>query len=177
LRHRELSESLSPRLDKTTHLRRLATSHRAGSIRHGEFGLTFACFPQWSYNVRVTWVLMRRLSYILLAVVALQLVGVRLLCSPVVSQSHDCCPPAQEARAPAPTSLPACCHISTIPYQGSIGQTTPTNDSVGVLAAFENGKSFRPTNPCLSAAADVFARWPSASPPLEPLLQTCQLLI
>lgn len=120
---------------------------------------------------------MRRLSYILLAVVALQLVGVRLLCSPIVPQMHDCCPSAQKAPTRAPASVPPCCRISTIPYQGNIAQTAPASDSASIFAEVGNAKQFQPIDPYLEAAAGLLAHRQVASPPLEPLRQTCLLLI
>jgi len=143
----------------------------------GVFGLPFASPYKLTYNVVATGDQVKRLTYILLATVALHLAGLRLLCAPVVPPSHDCCPPVHKAPSRTPAPVPPCCQISTIPYQASVAQTATASDPASVSATIEEGKPLRPADLASRAAVSLLAHSQGISPPLNPLLQTCLLLI
>ena len=62
---------------------------------------------------------MRRVTFITLAFLMVQLLGVKAFCTPGQTQSHACCrSSATDHYASSPTSAPRCCAISPLAVEG-----------------------------------------------------------
>jgi len=119
----------------------------------------------------------RRLACFLVVVVLLQLSGLRAVCVPPPERPHPCCPIGEKPTLPNRSSLPDCCLISVLNYQGSISEVQ-SSDRYSELTA-ELG---RVSLPCpvpleVSGAPERQVSLPSVSPPLSPLQQSCLLLV
>ena len=110
------------------------------------------------------------------AILLVQLSGLRALCVSGQRQTHPCCPVSGE-KAPS-SSVPECCLAALVNCQGLISEAPGTYNSntqrtAQPLAAPQLSPALvlaitRPT-PKISL--------PSVSPPLSPLSQSCLLLI
>lgn len=137
---------------------------------------TLAPAVQQRYNAR--WVFeMRRSSYLLLAVLLVQLTGLRALCAPRRPMAHGCCPESTATTPPSPSTLPDCCLASLLNYQGSISETPTCDHSQEVTV--QSLLVSAPAAARVIPTANLTARssLPSVSPPLSPLSQSCLLLI
>lgn len=119
---------------------------------------------------------LKRLAYILLAVVLLQGSGLRLLCAPSRASDHECCPPAEKNPAPKTLPTPECCAISAVRFQTSTAKTPSGNERVRAAMQAAQAEFSNPVRP-VATFLDARGVLPSISPPLSPLLQTCLLLI
>jgi hypothetical protein len=121
----------------------------------------------------------KRWVYPLLAVSLLQLSGLRALCLPSPGCVHPscCCPACEKHTPPNRSSLPDCCLVSFLNYQGSITEVqTPHHGSE--LTAVLGWVSMPSTvAPDISDVESRQGAMPTVSPPFSPLLQTCLLLI
>ena len=120
---------------------------------------------------------MKRITYLLLVVVLVQVTGAGSLCAPPAGASHDCCNPTPTTPAPAPASLPDCCLVAVpqeqnfaTPQRGA-DNLVPTNlqPEVAVISAIALSLALSPR---FSRALDGLT-----PPPLSPLRQSCQILI
>jgi hypothetical protein len=120
---------------------------------------------------------LKRIAYILLAVALLQVSGLRVFCARGMWSGHDCCPPVEKSQAPKAAPFSKCCVVAAIRYQESTAQALTRNDLVGAAvdaALVETGH----TTPTLAVNTLLtHAVSPPISPPLNPLHQTCLLLI
>ena len=120
---------------------------------------------------------MRRGAYILLVVLLVQLSGLRALCSPGRRQSHACCPTGTKTTLPSSSPLPDCCISSILNFQGSITETrSPVRPSEytahSAVASVPSAVHFIAIHTPVEQVA-----LPTTSPPLNPLSQSCLLLI
>ncbi len=119
----------------------------------------------------------RRGVYLLLTVFLVQLSGLRALCVPSHRQTHACCPISTKTTPTSSSSVPDCCLISILNYQGSI---TETQNSVGQseLRTQSVTVAVPSAAPLVAISAPVRQLvLTSISPPLSPLSQSCLLLI
>src|SRR3990172_7085214 len=72
---------------------------------------------------------MKRITYLLLMVVLVQVTGAGSLCAPPAGASHDCCDPA--TTTPAPVSLPECCLVA-VPQEHNFA--TPQRNSDNLIS-------------------------------------------
>lgn len=100
---------------------------------------------------------MRKLTYILLAAVVLQAMGLKLLCSPLAPTTHDCCPRPCEAPAKKSQALPWCCQISTLPYQGTSAESTTVQQVETLPVTSVNGVPLHPVDLLVMAAVSPAA--------------------
>lgn len=120
---------------------------------------------------------MKKLAYVLLAVLLMQLSGLRMMCAPCTASPHDCCPSAGEHSPLKQSSLPDCCLASVLTCQGSITEVQdPSYDSHFVLVIAKTPAAGLTSVVVRGKAARRPLSHP-LSPPLGPLLQTCLLLI
>jgi hypothetical protein len=119
----------------------------------------------------------KRWVFPLVAVFLLQLSGLRALCVPSPGRPHACCPADEKPTLPNRPSLPDCCLISFLNYQGSITEVRGSDHRSDLTAVL--GRVFMPSTvpPDISNAPVRQVTLPTVSPPLSPLLQTCLLLI
>ncbi len=120
---------------------------------------------------------MRRWVYVLVIMFVLQLSGLRTFCVSSRETRHPCCPVKTQHSLPNRTSLPDCCLISVLNYQGSI--TEVRSSDLHSELTFELATVSSPS--ILPVEARRASLWrlalPTVSPPLSPLSQTCLLLI
>ena len=120
---------------------------------------------------------MRRLTYVLLGVMLLQMSGLRELCFAPPRASHDCCPAPKSKSLPGPSSFPDCCLSMALTLQASVAEITSSTGLSVTLQPIE-------TKPAIDVAPALVERQPErltssglTLPPLTPLHQTCLLLI
>ena len=117
---------------------------------------------------------MRRVVYILLAVLLVQLSGLRALCVSCHRQTHACCPMSTKTSS---SGLPPCCVSSILNFQGSITemQDSSSQSEYTAQSAVVSDPSAAPLVALDQPAPQRVL--PSVSPPLSPLSQSCLLLI
>jgi hypothetical protein len=121
---------------------------------------------------------MRRVTFITLAFLTVQLLGVKAFCAPSQTPSHACCPSsATDHYSPSPTSAPPCCAISPLAVEGVADGFDSASRSTEYLHA--NLEAVRPFTfvPAFVAADDPRIRGALPIPPRSPRSQTCLLLI
>ena len=122
--------------------------------------------------------MMRRLSYIVLVALVLQLTGIAGICaSTQTPAAHDCCTPSEQSRPVSPqTTVPECCFVSAFREHGSIGQTQSTSENAAQeLLVAERA----PAQPPVYRPSFIHRQLVThpVSPPISPLRQSCLLLI
>jgi hypothetical protein len=119
----------------------------------------------------------RRGVYLLLTVFLVQLSGLTALCVPSHPKSHACCPMSTKTTPLSSSSLPDCCKISILNYQGSVAEIRNT-DRPSEYTAQSAVVSIPSVAPLVALDKPMRQRiLPSISPPLSPLSQSCLLLI
>lgn len=120
---------------------------------------------------------LRRVAFLLLAVLVLQLSGLRGLCAPLTKPMHDCCPAPQRKSLPSPAALPDCCRVAALGYQASVCELRTANEQSDSISSIVKVPAVGVAPAILAAAPDWSETSHPVSPPLSPLLQTCLLLI
>jgi len=120
---------------------------------------------------------LKRLTFILLAVMLLQMSGWRELCFSQSRAGHDCCPAPKGKSIPSPSSFPDCCLSMALTLQASVAEITSSTAHSVTLQPIE-------TKPAIDFVPALVERQPErltssglTFPPLTPLHQTCLLLI
>lgn len=120
---------------------------------------------------------MKRYSAILFAVLVLQLMGLRGICTPPEPSQHDCCP-AEENAPPTSSKLPECCVVTIVRLHDSAARATARTPTVmDSLDAAVPSSALLPVPWEAEGRRWFLAALPAPSPPISPLLQTCLLLI
>ncbi len=120
---------------------------------------------------------MKKAVSFLLVVLGLELLATGNVCLSQTRKAPDCCPPAEQQQAPRPSSLPVCCLFFVVRDHDSTAEVVARSESLRPPAALAR---LRFDAPWLVAASRPVVREIVSnpmSPPLDPLLQTCQLLI
>jgi hypothetical protein len=121
--------------------------------------------------------LVKKLAWFLLAALLMQLSGLRELCTPPLGPVHDCCPAPRGRSLPNPSSLPDCCLISLLNYQGSISEVGTGNQHSDSVLRVVKAPGLELTPAVIGSAPGRRQISLPISSPLSPLLQTCLLLI
>ena len=120
---------------------------------------------------------MRRLTYILLAVLLLQFSGLREFCFARPSASHGCCPAPKSKPLPASSQLPDCCLAMALTVQGSVAEVISAAGHSVTLQSIETNRATDSIPPRVDRQPERLSSSGLTLPPLTPLLQTCLLLI
>jgi len=121
---------------------------------------------------------LKRFAYLLLAVILSQLSGLGMMCAPRTASRHSCCTTPEERSPVNRSSLPDCCLVSLLNYQGSITEVQgPRFDSHSARVIAKTPAVALPPEVSPFNADRRPSLHSSLSPPLSPLLQTCLLLI
>jgi hypothetical protein len=121
---------------------------------------------------------MKRLAHVVLMALVLQFTGIAGICAPTQTPAaHDCCTtPGQSRPVSPPTTVPECCFVTAFHQQGSIGQTQSTSqDAAQELLVAEPA----PAQPAVYQPSAFYRQSVThpVSPPINPLRQSCLLLI
>ncbi len=121
---------------------------------------------------------MKRLGYVVLMALVMQLTGVAGLCAPTQTPAeHDCCTPPEQNRPVAPQrTVPECCLVTVFHEQVSTGQTKSTSESAPQeMLVVERA----PAQPAVYRPSAIFRQSNThpVSPPISTLRQSCLLLI
>ena len=122
--------------------------------------------------------MMKRLGYVVLMALVLQLTGIAGICAPTQTPAaHDCCAPSEQNRPVAPQrTVPECCFVTAFHQHGSIGQTQSTSENAAQELLVAERSSAPPPVYRPSALFRHGVTHP-VSPPISPLRQSCLLLI
>ena len=120
---------------------------------------------------------MRRLTYILLGVMLLQLSGLREVCFSPSRARHDCCPAPKGRSLPGRSTVPDCCLAMALTVQGSVAEVTSGTDHSVIIQPRQTKRATAPLLPRVVRRAEILTTSGLTLPPLTPLLQTCLLLI
>jgi hypothetical protein len=119
----------------------------------------------------------KRLTYILVAAVGLQLSGLTVLCAPTPGCADDCCTPVQQRSAHDPSPVAPCCVVSVARTQAAMTSTRAASEWASAVVRVSErlvpGPDPQPAFNLLNSKAFLHP----ISPPLNPLFQTCLLLI
>ena len=121
---------------------------------------------------------LRRFTYIVVVAAAVHLSGLRALCVRSVAPAHECCPQTHSERSDTSSaSLPNCCVVSALWFEGSVAEVRSNKDaaSTGAYAYQTPVLGVMPKVVPNPISPRAFSN--PTSPPLSPLLQTCLLLI
>ena len=120
---------------------------------------------------------MRRLTFILLLVMVLQMSGLRELCFAQPRARHDCCPAPKGKSLPSPSSFPDCCLSMALTLQASVAEITSATNHFVTLQPIETAPAIDPFLPRVDRRFETLTSSGLTLPPLTPLRQTCLLLI
>ncbi len=120
---------------------------------------------------------MRRLTYILLGVMLLQMSGLREVCFSQPRANHDCCPAPKGKSLPGRSTVPECCLAMALTLQGSVAEITSGTDHSVTIQPMETKRATDPILPRVARQTERLTSSGLTLPPLTPLLQTCLLLI
>lgn len=120
---------------------------------------------------------MRCAVYVMLTVCLVQLSGLATICSRCQIQTHPCCPMPEKTSLPNSSSLPECCVTYILNCQGSIteGRNPHSPSEYTAQSATSQGRSVVPLIVIKQLLPQHVS--PPISPPLNPLSQSCLLLI
>jgi len=121
--------------------------------------------------------LLRRLTYILLGVMLLQMSGLREVCFSQPRAGHDCCPAPKGESLPGHSPLPDCCLAMVLTVQSSVAEITSGSDHSASIRPMEAKHATDPILPRVERRPERLTSSGLTLPPLTPLLQTCLLLI
>ena len=120
---------------------------------------------------------MKRLTFILLAVMLLQMSGWREVCFARPRTGHDCCPAPKGKSLPSPSSFPDCCLSMALTLQASVAEITSSTGHSITLQPIETKPAIDIAPALVERQAERLTSSDLTLPPLTPLRQTCLLLI
>jgi len=119
----------------------------------------------------------RRLTYILLGILLLEMSGLRELCFAQPRPSHHCCPAPRGESLPNPSSVPDCCLSMVLTLEASVAEVTSATNHTLIVKRTETRSVTEPALPRAERVPEIVTFSGLTLPPLTPLRQTCLLLI